>query len=45
MVNAKTTLVTLYEADGAGEHCHMGAASRANQVMFDWLDEQVGTQA
>ncbi|MEV0673347.1 alpha/beta fold hydrolase [Mycobacterium sp. NPDC050441] len=42
MVNAKTTLVTLYEADGAGEHCHMGAASRTNQVMFDWLDEQVG---
>ncbi|MCG7609748.1 dipeptidyl aminopeptidase [Mycolicibacterium sp. (ex Dasyatis americana)] len=45
MVNAKTTLVTLYEADGAGEHCHMGAASRANQVMFDWLDEQLGIQA
>ncbi|WP_396898035.1 alpha/beta hydrolase family protein [Mycolicibacterium sp.] len=44
MVNSKTTLVTLYEADGAGEHCHMGAASRANQVMFDWLDEQVGSQ-
>ncbi|MUL85211.1 MULTISPECIES: S9 family peptidase [unclassified Mycolicibacterium] len=42
MVNAKTTLVTLHEADGAGEHCHMGAASRANQVMFDWLDEQIG---
>lgn len=41
MVNAKTTLVTLREADGAGEHCHMGATSRAGQVMFDWLDEQV----
>ncbi|MHC9292094.1 alpha/beta hydrolase family protein [Mycobacterium sp. LTG2003] len=40
MVNAKATLVTLHEADGAGEHCHMGAASRTNQVMFDWLDEQ-----
>ncbi len=43
MVNSKTTLVTLYEADGAGEHCHMGAAARANQVMFDWLDEQLDT--
>lgn len=41
MVNAKTTLVTLHEADGAGEHCHMGAASRANQVMFDWLDAEL----
>jgi hypothetical protein len=32
---------TLHEAEGAGEHCHMGAASRASQVMFDWLDEQI----
>ena len=36
---APTTLVTLTEAEGAGEHCHMGAASRLHQVMFDWLDE------
>lgn len=42
MVNAKTTLVTLYEADGAGEHCHLGAVHRAHQVVFDWLDEIVG---
>ncbi len=39
MVNAETTVVTLLESDGAGEHCHMGAASRAHQVIFDWLDQ------
>jgi pimeloyl-ACP methyl ester carboxylesterase len=38
MVNSKTTLVTLREADGAGEHCHMGAMGRAHQTIFDWLD-------
>jgi len=37
--NAPTTLVTLREAEGAGEHCHMGAMSRSHQVIFDWLDE------
>ncbi|MBU8830124.1 alpha/beta hydrolase family protein [Mycolicibacterium goodii] len=42
MVNSKRTLVTLYEADGAGEHCHLGAVHRAHQVVFDWLDELVG---
>jgi pimeloyl-ACP methyl ester carboxylesterase len=39
LVNAPTTLVTLTEAEGAGEHCHMGAMSRAHQTMFDWLDD------
>ena len=39
IVNAKTTLVTLNEAEGAGEHCHMGAMSRLHQIIFDWLDE------
>jgi pimeloyl-ACP methyl ester carboxylesterase len=39
MTNAKTTLVKLTEADGAGEQCHMGAMSRVHQVIFDWLDE------
>jgi pimeloyl-ACP methyl ester carboxylesterase len=38
MVNSKTTLVTLRESDGAGEHCHMGAMGRTHQVIFDWLD-------
>ncbi|MGW3210174.1 alpha/beta hydrolase family protein [Streptomyces sp. NPDC001135] len=32
------TLITLREAEGAGEHCHMGAMSRFHQVTFDWLD-------
>ena len=35
---AKTTRVTLTEAEGAGEHTHAGALARAHQVMFDWLD-------
>lgn len=38
LTGAKTTLVTLTEAEGAGEHCHMGAMSRAHQTIFDWLD-------
>ncbi|MGB8406512.1 MAG: alpha/beta fold hydrolase [Mycobacterium sp.] len=37
MTNSDTTLVTLHEHDGAGEHCHMGAMSRLHQVIFDWL--------
>jgi predicted alpha/beta-fold hydrolase len=37
MTNADTTLVTLQEDEGAGEHCHMGAMSRVHQVIFDWL--------
>ncbi|MBY8883653.1 alpha/beta fold hydrolase [Streptomyces sp. PTM05] len=32
------TLVTLPEAEGAGEHCHMGAMFRFHQITFDWLD-------
>lgn len=39
MVNSKTTLVTLREDEGAGEHCHVGAMGRAHQTMFDWLDD------
>jgi alpha-beta hydrolase superfamily lysophospholipase len=35
---AKTTRVTLTEAEGAGEHTHAGALGRAHPVMFDWLD-------
>ena len=30
-LSAPTTLITLREADGAGEHCHMGAMSRLHQ--------------
>ncbi|OPX07221.1 S9 family peptidase [Mycobacterium sp. AT1] len=38
MTAADVTLVTLTEAEGAGEHSHMGAMSRAHQTIFDWLD-------
>jgi pimeloyl-ACP methyl ester carboxylesterase len=38
MVNADTTLVTLKESEGAGEHCHVGTMSRLHQTIFDWLD-------
>ncbi|CAN5402715.1 alpha/beta fold hydrolase [soil metagenome] len=41
MTNAEVTLVTLAEAEGAGEHCHMGAMSRAHQTIFDWLDQSL----
>jgi pimeloyl-ACP methyl ester carboxylesterase len=37
MINSDTTLITLQEDEGAGEHCHMGAMSRLHQVIFDWL--------
>jgi hypothetical protein len=38
MTNTDTTLITLPEAEGAGEHCHMGAFARQHQTIFDWLD-------
>jgi pimeloyl-ACP methyl ester carboxylesterase len=41
LTNAATTLVTLTEDEGAGEHCHMGAMSRAHQTMFDWLETKL----
>lgn len=33
--------VLLTDAEGAGDHCHMGAMARAHQVMLDWLDEKL----
>lgn len=39
LTQAATTLITLTAAEGAGEHCHMGALTRSHQVMFDWLDD------
>jgi pimeloyl-ACP methyl ester carboxylesterase len=42
LTGARTTLVTLTENEGAGEHCHMGAMFRAHQVIFDWLDTTLG---
>jgi pimeloyl-ACP methyl ester carboxylesterase len=38
LTHADTTLVTLTNAEGAGEHTHAGALGRAHQTMFDWLD-------
>jgi pimeloyl-ACP methyl ester carboxylesterase len=38
ITNAETTIVTLTNAEGAGEHTHAGAVARAHQIMFDWLD-------
>jgi alpha-beta hydrolase superfamily lysophospholipase len=40
------TLVSLSEADGAGEHCGYGARSTVHRYMFDWLDRTpAGTPA
>ena len=38
LTGASTTLVTLTENEGAGEHTHAGGLARAHQTMFDWLD-------
>src|SRR5216683_4051006 len=38
LTGASTTLVTLTETEGAGEHTHAGGLGRAHQTMFDWLD-------
>ena len=38
LTGASTTLVTLTEHEGAGEHTHAGGLGRAHQTMFDWLD-------
>jgi pimeloyl-ACP methyl ester carboxylesterase len=44
-LTAPATLITLTEAEGAGEHCHEGSMARFHQVIFDWLDEtSAGTQ-
>ncbi|WP_327071393.1 alpha/beta hydrolase family protein [Kitasatospora sp. NBC_01302] len=39
------TLITLPEAEGAGEHCHMGAMARFQQLTFDWLDTTLASKA
>jgi len=38
LTGASTTLVTLTEQEGAGEHTHAGGLGRAHQTIFDWLD-------
>lgn len=40
----KATLHTFTAADGAELHCHEGAARYSNQVILDWLDEQLGNK-
>ena len=36
------TLVTFTAAEGAEEHCHVGALTLFHQRMFDWLDDTLG---
>jgi pimeloyl-ACP methyl ester carboxylesterase len=43
LTGASTTLVTLTEEEGAGEHTHAGGLGRAHQTMFDWLDTTLAT--
>jgi len=38
LTGASTTLVTLTEREGAGEHTHAGGLGPAHQTMFDCLD-------
>src|SRR5882724_792150 len=45
LTGASTTLVTLTEHEGAGEHTHAGGLARAHQVMFDWLDATLITSS
>jgi hypothetical protein len=37
------TLLTFTAAEGAGEHCHVGALTLFHQRMFDWLDDTLGS--
>jgi pimeloyl-ACP methyl ester carboxylesterase len=43
LTGASTTLVTLTEREGAGEHTHAGGLGLAHQTMFDWLDATLTT--
>ncbi len=43
-LKSKSDLVTLTDAEGAGEHWHMGAVSRLHQVIFDWLDDTLAAR-
>jgi pimeloyl-ACP methyl ester carboxylesterase len=38
-LKCKKHLIKLTSAEGAGEHCHVGAMGRMHQVVFDWLNE------
>ncbi len=43
-LQAPKKLVTFTEAEGAGEHCHMGAMSLAHQTIFDWLGDTLSNR-
>jgi len=36
---APKTFTTFTAAEGAGEHCHVGARTLFHQRAFDWLDQ------
>ncbi|KAJ5126316.1 hypothetical protein N7448_005620 [Penicillium atrosanguineum] len=40
-IGEKATLATLTAAEGAGHHCHIGAAVTMNQRLLDWFNEAI----
>jgi dienelactone hydrolase len=42
-LHCRKTLLTFTAAEGAGEHCHVGALTLFHQRMFDWLDDTLGS--
>ncbi|KAH9890182.1 2,6-dihydropseudooxynicotine hydrolase [Xylariomycetidae sp. FL2044] len=40
----RATYVLFENADGAGEHCSMGAAVFSNHVIWDWFEEILGSK-
>jgi pimeloyl-ACP methyl ester carboxylesterase len=42
-VTAPFVIARLTNAEGAGEHCHVGALPRTHQVIFDWVDETLAS--
>ncbi|KAI9739568.1 MAG: hypothetical protein M1834_006286 [Cirrosporium novae-zelandiae] len=40
-VGERATLVVFTAKDGAANHCHAGAAVRMNQLVFEWLQENM----
>ncbi|KAH9993352.1 alpha/beta-hydrolase [Xylariaceae sp. FL0662B] len=37
----RATLVKFTDEDGAGDHCHVGAARHVNHVMYEWFQQKV----
>ena len=42
-LHSPKTFLTFTAAEGAGEHCHVGALTLFHQRMFDWLDDTLGS--